>query len=90
MNTLNPLAHLHLFEFTSITDEVGEKILHVGGRIADRRGKAEQTEWIDFQFAIEAPTDQGGALLRARALTQASEKLQQLASHFDKIARQRG
>ena len=83
----NMLTHLHLFEFTSITDEVGEKILHVAGRIADHPEKTSQTQWIDFQFAIDAPTSQNGAVLRARALRLASEKLLQLASHFE---RQRG
>jgi hypothetical protein len=80
---------MHLYDFTSETDKDGSKILRVHARIANRRSRDEQSEWIDFQFAIDVPTVRNGALLRAEALSKASEILRQLASDFQRLGQQR-
>lgn len=78
---------MKLYEFTSETGEDDAKVVRVHARIADHPQSDEQSEWIDFQIAIDAPTVLNGALLRSKALKKASEKLAELAAHFEQIGR---
>jgi len=79
---------MHLYEFTSVTQQDGDRIVRVAGRIADQPDRAAQSEWIEFQFAIDAPTIRNGAILRREALTKASDLLKQLAAGFQRLADQ--
>ena len=74
-----------LREFTTITNEDGSQIVHVSGRVADHKDRDAQSEWIEFQFAVDAPTVRNGALLRAEVLAEAQNTLDQLAKDFARL-----
>ena len=74
-----------LREFTSTTNDDGTEIVRVHARISDHSNPAEQQEWIEFQFSIEAQTIRNGAVLRKEALEKAHEILFQLAKNFEHI-----
>ena len=82
-------SELNLYEFTTTTDEGGERIVSVAGRIADHRESDKQQEWISFQFSIDLPTFRNGALQRQAALKKVHDIGLQLAKHFEKIGRER-
>jgi hypothetical protein len=73
-------------EFTSITQDDGDRIFRVAARISDHPDRAEQSEWIEFQLAIDAPTIRNGAILRREALEKARDVLDQLAKNFQRLA----
>ena len=79
---------MKLREFTSITADDGQRIVHVAGRISDHPDRDEQKEWIEFQFAIDSHVIRSGAVLRREALEKASETLALLARDFQRLADQ--
>ena len=80
---------MQMFSFATTVNEDGTKIVSVAGRIADHPQSDEQSEWIDFQFAIDMPTVRNGALQRQAALIKARDIIQQLANDYEKIGRER-
>ena len=79
---------MQLYEFTTVTNEDGSKLVRASGRVANHPERGEQTEWIEFQFSIDVQTVRNGAALRREVLTQAHEKLFELAKNFERIAYQ--
>jgi hypothetical protein len=73
---------MKLRKFTTETNEDGSQIVRASGRVADNADPEEQTEWITFQLAVDAPTVRNGALLRSEALGIAQSILDQLAKDF--------
>ncbi len=73
---------MKLRELTSDLNEDGLKILRVRGRVSDRADRGEQTEWIEFQVAVDVPIGRHGAQLPAEVLERARDTLDQLAKHF--------
>lgn len=83
------MAKMALRELTAETTEDGTTIRRVVARIADHPDRAEQTEWIEFQIAVDVPTVRNGALLRMQVLEQASATLTALAADFQRLGQQR-
>jgi hypothetical protein len=75
-----------LRELTTETTEDGKTIRRAAGRIADHSDRTEQSEWIEFQVAVDVPTVRSGALLRMQVLRQVSEITGELAHGFEQIA----
>jgi hypothetical protein len=83
------MATMALRELTAETSEDGVTIRRVVARISDHPDRAEQTEWIEFQIAVDVPTVRNGALLRMQALEQASATLTALAAGFERLGNSR-
>jgi hypothetical protein len=79
---------MKLHDFTTFMNEDGTQIVRVHARVSDHADHDEQSEWIEFQIAVEVPTIRNGALLRQEVLLQASESLRSLAKDFERIAYQ--
>ncbi len=77
-----------LREFTSETNEDGSKIVRVRGRVSDHADREEQSEWIEFQVAVDLPTTRNGARLREDALEKVRDTLAALAKDFMRLADQ--
>ncbi len=77
-----------LREFTSETNEDGTRIVRVGARVSDHADRDEQSEWIEFQVAVDVPTIRNGALLRREVLHKVRDTLDRLAAGFGHIADQ--
>ena len=75
-----------LREFTSETNEDGSKIVRVKARVSDHADRDAQSDWIEFQVAVDVPTRLNGALLRQEALEKARNTLIALARDFGRIA----
>jgi len=78
---------VNLYEFATTTDASGEQLVSCRIAIANQADPASRTEWIDAQIAIDQPTSQNGAVLRAIALRKVRDELDLLAKHFEQIAR---
>ena len=76
---------MKLQEFTAWTNEDGSQIVRVSGRVSTHDDPEEQKEWIAFQFEIDEPTVLNGAILRAKVLEKARDKLDRLARDFARL-----
>ena len=79
---------MQLREFTSETNQDGSKVVRVAARISNHPNYDEQSEWIQFQLAIDVPTIRNGAILRREALEKARDILFQLAKDFQQLSDQ--
>ena len=79
-------AKMILREFTSETNEDGSKIVRVRGRVSDHADRDEQSEWIEFQVAVDVATVLNGAFLRREVLQKARDTLDRLAAGFGHLA----
>lgn len=79
---------MQLREFTSETNQDGARIVRISARISDHPDRAEQSEWIDFQIAIDEPTVRNGAILRIKALAKVRDTLDALAKDLQRLVDQ--
>ena len=76
---------MKLREVTAHTDEDGERIVRVSGRVSTHDDPEQQTEWITFQIAFDEPTVLNGAILRAKVLEKVRDILDPLAEDFSRL-----
>ena len=79
---------MKLREFTSETNEDGSQIFRVRARVSDHADRDEQSEWIEFQLAVDVPTFRNGAILRQEVLETARDTLNRLATDFRRLGDQ--
>ena len=77
---------MKLQEFTTIEDPTDtSKITAVRFLVADHADPNVRKEWLEVQLSVDQPTARNGALLRSKALSQARDILDQLASDYEHL-----
>jgi hypothetical protein len=79
---------MKLREFTTETNEDGSRIVRVRARVSNQPDRDAQSEWIEFQCAVDVPTARNGAYLRGEVLRQVRDTLDLLAKDFVRLSDQ--
>ena len=76
---------MHLYGFTTETDQAGARIVRVSGCVADHPDPEARTVSIAFQVGADVPTVRNGALLRAEVLRTVLDTLRSLERDFQML-----
>ncbi len=73
---------MKLYEFTTVTNEDGSKVVSASGRISDHPDLALQKQHITFQIETALPIGQTGVVCRTKVLSQLISALTGIDTQF--------